>query len=112
MGHSTWDSYSQLTKVHKHMELALTTPGLASRSFSMSSYPGGYPLLAVLHSSCAAWEGWGRGRSLPAVSAASCTCAPAAENNVLQLVGGPCEVPQGQAWHSSTSPLAEADSAL
>ena len=45
MGHSTWDSYSQLTKVHKHMELALTTPGLASRSFSMSSYPGGHPPL-------------------------------------------------------------------
>lgn len=40
VGHSTWDSYSQLTKVHKHLDLALTTPGLASCSFSMSSYPG------------------------------------------------------------------------
>ena len=41
LGHSTWDSYSQMTKVFKHYAFELGgTPGVASQRMSFSSYPG------------------------------------------------------------------------
>ena len=40
MGHSTWDSWSQITKIFKHYDFGLSLPGLASRRMSFSSYPG------------------------------------------------------------------------
>ncbi|EIE19753.1 laminin A [Coccomyxa subellipsoidea C-169] len=40
MGHSTWDSYSQMTKVFKHYSFQLRLPGVAAQRMSFSSYPG------------------------------------------------------------------------
>lgn len=41
LGHSTWDSYSQMTKVFKHYAFQLSgIPGAASQRMSFSSYPG------------------------------------------------------------------------
>ena len=40
MGHSTWDSWSQITKIFKHYDFSLSLPGLASQRMSFSSYPG------------------------------------------------------------------------
>ena len=40
MGHSTWDSFSQMTKIFKHYSFQLSLPGLASQRMSFSSYPG------------------------------------------------------------------------
>jgi hypothetical protein len=41
LGHSTWDSYSQMTKVFKHYGFQLAgIPNLAAQRMSFSSYPG------------------------------------------------------------------------
>ncbi|KAF8067359.1 Acsf3 [Scenedesmus sp. PABB004] len=41
-GHSTWDSYTAMTRIYKHYELALTQVpgGVVGQSLSFSSYPG------------------------------------------------------------------------
>ena len=40
IGHSTWDSYSQIVKIFKHFQFDLVQPGLAAQRMSYSSYPG------------------------------------------------------------------------
>ncbi|CAL8471420.1 g10962 [Coccomyxa elongata] len=40
MGHSTWDSYSQMMKLFKHYSFQLHLPGVAAQQMSFSSYPG------------------------------------------------------------------------
>lgn len=40
MGHSTWDSYSQMIKLFKHYSFQLHVPGVAAQRMSFSSYPG------------------------------------------------------------------------
>ena len=40
MGHSTWDTYTAMTKVFKHYDFNLALPGIAAQSMSFSSYPG------------------------------------------------------------------------
>ena len=40
MGHDTWDSYSQMTKVFKRYDFALSLPGVKGGSMAFSSYPG------------------------------------------------------------------------
>ncbi len=39
MGHSTWDSYSQMIKIFKHYSFQLHLP-VAAQRMSFSSYPG------------------------------------------------------------------------
>ena len=39
-GHSTWDSYTAMTRVFKHYELNFGFKGAAARRLSFSSYPG------------------------------------------------------------------------
>ena len=40
IGHSTWDSYSQIVRLFKHFHFNLTQPGVAAQQLSYSSYPG------------------------------------------------------------------------
>ncbi|KAK9840599.1 hypothetical protein WJX81_003823 [Elliptochloris bilobata] len=40
VGHSTWDSYSQIVRMFKHFQFDLTQPGLTAQQTSYSSYPG------------------------------------------------------------------------
>eukprot|EP00879_Flechtneria_rotunda_P007490 GHRR01007858.1.p1 GENE.GHRR01007858.1~~GHRR01007858.1.p1 ORF type:complete len:452 (+),score=148.73 GHRR01007858.1:378-1733(+) len=41
-GHSTWDSYTAMTRIYKHYQFSLqqVTGGVAAQSLSFSSYPG------------------------------------------------------------------------
>ena len=40
VGHDTWDSYSQMTKIYKRYDFALSLPGVKGGSMAFSSYPG------------------------------------------------------------------------
>ena len=40
IGHSTWDSYSQIVRLFKHFSFNLMQPGVAAQRLSYSSYPG------------------------------------------------------------------------
>lgn len=40
LGHSTFDSYTAMTRIFKHYRFALSHPGVAAQSLSFSSYPG------------------------------------------------------------------------
>ncbi|KAK9807611.1 hypothetical protein WJX72_004015 [[Myrmecia] bisecta] len=40
MGHSTWDTYSSMSKLYKHYHFALHNPAVAAQRMSFSSYPG------------------------------------------------------------------------
>ena len=52
MGHSTWDTWSAMTKLHKHYDFALHLPAAAAGArMSFSSYPGA----CLPHSMAAFW---------------------------------------------------------
>ena len=40
VGHDTWDSYSQMTKIYKRYDFALKLKGVRGASMALSSYPG------------------------------------------------------------------------